>query len=99
MTEDSCLSSYARQETINELPNKGEIMLTSHQIRCLQTTESWLKEIQSSEEFRQLEYYPDVTLGDAIQAVNELLDDLKLNRDKVLRRCYEISYIDSTQQK
>jgi hypothetical protein len=75
MTEDSCLSNYATPEAISELPNKGEIMLTSHQIRCLQTTERCLREIQSSEEFRQLKYYPDVTLSDAIQAVSELLDE------------------------
>lgn len=62
-------------EAIRELPNKGEIMLTSNQIRRLQTTECWLREIQSSEEFRQLKYYPDVTLGDAIQAISELLDE------------------------
>jgi hypothetical protein len=62
-------------EAISELPNKGEIMLTSNQIRRLQTTECWLREIRDSEEFRQLEYYPDVTLSDAIQAVGELLDE------------------------
>ncbi|MBH8578251.1 hypothetical protein I8752_35980, partial [Nostocaceae cyanobacterium CENA369] len=60
-------------EAINELPNKGEIMLTSNQIRRLQATNRWLREIRDSQEFRQLEYYPDVTLGDAIQAVDELL--------------------------
>jgi hypothetical protein len=66
------------REAIRELPNKGEIMLTTNQIRRLQATECWLREIQSSEEFRQLEYYPDVTLGDAIQAISELLDEHKL---------------------
>jgi hypothetical protein len=65
-------------EAIRELPNQGEIMLTSNQIRRLQTTECWLREIQNSEEFRQLNYYPDITIGDAIQAVVELLDEQKL---------------------
>ncbi len=78
MTEDSCISIYAMREAIRELPNKGEIMLTSNQIRCLQTTECWLREIRDSEEFRQLKYYPDVTLSDAIQAVGELLNEHKL---------------------
>ncbi|PHJ57176.1 hypothetical protein VF14_21725 [Nostoc linckia z18] len=62
-------------EAINELPNKGATMLTSNQIRRLQVTDRWLREIRASEEFRQLEYSPDVTLGDAIQAVGELLDE------------------------
>jgi hypothetical protein len=65
-------------EAIRELPNKGEIMLTSNQIRRLQTTEFWLREIRDSEEFRQLEYYPDVTLSDAIQAIGELLNEHQL---------------------
>lgn len=77
MKEDSCTSIYATQEAISELPNQGEIMLTSNQIRRLQTTECWLREIQSSEEFGQLDYYPDATLGDAIQAIGELLDEHK----------------------
>ncbi len=34
-------------------------MLTSNQIRRLQATERLLKDIRDSEEFRQLEYYPD----------------------------------------
>ncbi|MFN6571086.1 hypothetical protein [Dendronalium sp. ChiSLP03b] len=62
-------------EAINELPNKGEVMLTSNQIRRLQAIDRWLREIRDSQQFRQLEYYPDVTLGDAIQAVNELLQE------------------------
>ncbi len=48
-------------------------MLTSNQIRRLQTTERWLREIRDSEEFKVLNYCPDATLGDAIQAVDELL--------------------------
>ncbi|RCJ19230.1 hypothetical protein A6770_32225 [Nostoc minutum NIES-26] len=62
-------------EAINELPNKGETMLTSNHIRRLQATDRWLREIRDSQEFRQLKYYPDVTLGDAIQAIGELLDE------------------------
>lgn len=65
------------REAIRELPNKGEIMLTSNQIRRLQTTECWLREIRDSEEFRQLKYYPDVTLSDALQAVGKLLNEHK----------------------
>ncbi|WP_138505732.1 hypothetical protein [Nostoc sp. PA-18-2419] len=70
-------------EAINELPNKGETMLTSNHLRRLQAIDRWLREIRDSEQFRQLEYYPDVTLGDAIQAVGELLqshDDCDYNR-------------------
>jgi mannose/cellobiose epimerase-like protein (N-acyl-D-glucosamine 2-epimerase family) len=48
-------------------------MLTSNQIRRLQATERWLREIRDSEEFKVLNYCPDATLGDAIQAVDELL--------------------------
>ncbi|MBD2359374.1 hypothetical protein H6G41_33150 [Tolypothrix sp. FACHB-123] len=48
-------------------------MLTSNQIRRLQTTERWLREIRDSEGFKVLNYCPDATLGDAIQAVDELL--------------------------
>ncbi|MBD2358559.1 hypothetical protein H6G41_28785 [Tolypothrix sp. FACHB-123] len=48
-------------------------MLTSNQIRRLQATERWLREIRDSKEFKVLNYCPDVTLGDAIQAVDELL--------------------------
>ena len=42
-------------------------------LRNLEAIDRWLREIRDSQEFRQLEYYPDVTLGDAIQAVDELL--------------------------
>lgn len=48
-------------------------MLKFNQIRRLQTTERWLREIRDSEEFKVLNYCPDATLGDAIQAVDELL--------------------------
>lgn len=50
-------------------------MLNQNQRRKLETIDCWLREIRQSEEFRQLEYCPDVTLGDAIQAVGELLQE------------------------
>ncbi|RCJ42494.1 hypothetical protein A6770_34615 [Nostoc minutum NIES-26] len=59
-------------EAINELPFE-KVMLNPNQRRRLEAIDRWLREIRDSEEFRQLEYYPDVTLGDAIQAVDELL--------------------------
>ena len=50
-------------------------MLHQNQLRRLEAVVRWLREIRDSEEFRQLEYSPDVMLGDAIQAVGELLDE------------------------
>ncbi|MGJ5676824.1 MAG: hypothetical protein ACR9NN_25010 [Nostochopsis sp.] len=50
-------------------------MLNQNQLRRLEASSRWLREIQASAEFKQLEYYPDVTLGDAIQAVCELLQE------------------------
>ena len=50
-------------------------MLNQNQLRRLEAIDRWLREIRDSEEFRQLEYSPDVMLGDAIQAVGELLDE------------------------
>jgi hypothetical protein len=61
-------------EAINELPFQ-RTMLNQNQLRRLEAVERWLREIRDSEEFRQLEYSPDVMLGDAIQAVGELLDE------------------------
>jgi hypothetical protein len=61
-------------EAINELPLE-KAMLNQNQLRRLGAVDRWLREIRDSEEFRQLEYSPDVTLGDAIQAVGELLDE------------------------
>ncbi|RCJ30520.1 hypothetical protein A6769_33210 [Nostoc punctiforme NIES-2108] len=60
-------------EAINELPLQ-RTMLNQNQLRRLEAIDRWLREIRDSEEFRQLEYSPDVMLGDAIQAVGELLD-------------------------
>ncbi|MBD6620432.1 hypothetical protein FNW02_32790 [Komarekiella sp. 'clone 1'] len=61
-------------EAINELPFE-KVMLNQNQLRRLEAIDRWLREIRDSEEFRQLEYSPDVMLGDAIQAVGELLDE------------------------
>ncbi|MCW5319364.1 hypothetical protein GTQ43_39100 [Nostoc sp. KVJ3] len=60
-------------EAINELPLE-KVMLNQNQLRRLEAIDRWLREIRDSEEFRQLEYSPDVMLGDAIQAVGELID-------------------------
>ncbi|MEJ6487930.1 hypothetical protein N0Y54_43090 [Nostoc punctiforme UO1] len=49
-------------------------MLHQNQLRRLEAIDRWLIEIRDSEEFKQLEYSPDVMIGDAIQAVGELLD-------------------------
>ncbi len=61
-------------EAINELPFE-KVMLNQNQLRRLEAIDRWLREIRDSEEFMQLEYSPDVMLGDAIQAVGELLDE------------------------
>lgn len=61
-------------EAINELPFE-RTMLNQNQLRRLEAIDRWLREIRDSEQFRQLEYSPDVMLGDAIQAVGELLDE------------------------
>jgi hypothetical protein len=61
-------------EAINELPFQ-RTMLNQNQLRRLEAIDRWLIEIRDSEEFKQLEYSPDVMLGDAIQAVGELLDE------------------------
>jgi hypothetical protein len=50
-------------------------MLSQNQLRRLSASERWLREIRDSESFAQLDYHPDVTLGDAIQAVSELLQE------------------------
>ncbi|MBW4566141.1 MAG: hypothetical protein KME32_34730 [Mojavia pulchra JT2-VF2] len=59
-------------EAINGLPLQ-RTMLNQNQRRRLEAIDRWLREIQDSEELRQVEYCPDVALGDAIQAVGELL--------------------------
>ncbi|MBE9209684.1 hypothetical protein IQ244_24955 [Nostoc sp. LEGE 06077] len=50
-------------------------MFNQNQLRRLKTCSRWLREIQNSSEFKQLQYSPDVTLGDAIQALDELLNE------------------------
>ncbi|WP_228059126.1 hypothetical protein [Nostoc sp. LEGE 06077] len=61
-------------EAINELPSERAIF-NQNQLRRLKTCSRWLREIQNSSEFKQLQYSPDVTLGDAIQALDELLNE------------------------
>ncbi|WP_414589213.1 hypothetical protein [Scytonema sp. PCC 10023] len=48
-------------------------MLTHNQIEKLEIMQHWLKEIIDSEEFEEFDLYPDVTLADAHQAVQEIL--------------------------
>uniref|UniRef100_UPI001E5508C5 hypothetical protein n=1 Tax=Streptomyces clavuligerus TaxID=1901 RepID=UPI001E5508C5 len=60
-------------EAINEIRLERK-MLNQNQLRRLEAIDCWLREIRDSEEFSQLEYSPDVMLGDAIQAVGELVD-------------------------
>ncbi|MGI2907660.1 hypothetical protein [Tolypothrix sp. VBCCA 56010] len=50
-------------------------MLNQNQIRRLEAIERWLREIQDSEEFKAIDYHPDLMIGDAIQAVGELLNE------------------------
>jgi hypothetical protein len=49
--------------------------LSQNQLRRLSACSRWLREIRDSESFAQLDYHPDLTLGDAIQAVSELLQE------------------------
>jgi len=49
-------------------------MFTTRQIEKLEIIEDWLKEIVESEEFAALDCYPDVTLGDSLQGVQETLN-------------------------
>jgi hypothetical protein len=49
--------------------------LSQNQLRRLEACNRWLREIRDSESFAQLDYHPDLTLGDAIQAVGELLQE------------------------
>ncbi|BAY95816.1 MULTISPECIES: hypothetical protein [unclassified Tolypothrix] len=49
--------------------------LSQNQLRRLEACSRWLREIRDSESFAQLDYHPDLTLGDAIQAVSELLQE------------------------
>jgi hypothetical protein len=49
-------------------------MLTAQQIEKLEIIEQWLGQIIDSTEFQKLNCHPDLTLGDALQAVKELLN-------------------------
>jgi hypothetical protein len=49
-------------------------MLTRSQIERLEIIEQWLEEIAESEEFAELDIHPDVTLGDSLQGVQEVLN-------------------------
>ena len=49
-------------------------MLTRSQIERLEIMEQWLEEIVCSEEFTDLDIHPDVTLGDSLQGVQEVLN-------------------------
>ncbi len=49
-------------------------MLNRNQIERLEIMEQWLEEIVESEELAELDIYPDVTLGDSLQGVKEILD-------------------------
>jgi hypothetical protein len=53
-------------------------MLTTQQKEKLEIIERWLEEIAQSVEFQGLEYYPDVKIGDALQAVREILNVLEV---------------------
>lgn len=48
-------------------------MLKYDQVEKLEIMQDWLEEIVNSEEFKELDIYPDVTLGDSLQGVNEVL--------------------------
>jgi hypothetical protein len=53
-------------------------VLTSQQIEKLEITEQWLGQIIDSVEFKKLDYHPDLTLGDALQAVQEILNAVEI---------------------
>ena len=50
-------------------------MLNQNQVRRLEAIDRWLREIRDSEEFKTIDYHPDLMIGDAIQAVGELLNE------------------------
>ena len=50
-------------------------MLKYEQIEKLEIMQDWLEEIVDSEEFKELDIYPDATLGDALFAVDEVVKD------------------------
>lgn len=50
-------------------------MLKYDQIEKLEIAQQWLEEIVNSPEFSQLNFHPDVTLGDSLQGIEEVLKD------------------------
>lgn len=57
--------------------------LTPNQVKRLELIRSSLINIHDSAEFAKLDYYPDLTLGDSVQAIEELLDEL--NRTETVK--------------
>ncbi|NJM72583.1 MAG: hypothetical protein HC862_21880 [Scytonema sp. RU_4_4] len=49
--------------------------LTPNQIKRLELIRSSIINIQDSPEFSRIDYYPDVTLADAVYAIEELLEE------------------------
>jgi hypothetical protein len=49
-------------------------MLTRNQVERLEIIEQWLQEIIESDEWIECDIYPDVTLGDSLQGVQEILN-------------------------
>ena len=50
-------------------------MLKYDQIEKLEIAQEWLEEIVNSPEFSQLDIHPDVTLGDSLQGIEEVLNN------------------------
>lgn len=57
--------------------------LTPNQVKRLELIRSSLINIHDSDEFAKLDYQPDCYLGDGIQAIEELLDEL--NRTEAVK--------------
>ncbi len=51
-------------------------MLKFEQKEKLEIVEQYLRSIKESPEFKSFEYYPDVTLGDCLQGLNDLIDEV-----------------------
>lgn len=54
-------------------------VLTPNQIKRLELIRNSIINIQDSPEFSRIEYYPDVALGDAVQAIEELIEESNRN--------------------
>lgn len=57
--------------------------LTPNQIKRLELIRSAIINIQDSPEFAKMDYYPDLTLGDSVQAIEELI--IECERDKPVK--------------